>query len=160
MTRRRVRVDEDEQRVCPVCGRVVPASRGDDKYCCGDAHELEYLRERVKEQDERIARMSRKKGPIQCLGQVRWSTCVQEWYLKDSYDAKRRAVELRKLGYVVAASTIGRMPFACEGDGGTAAWVKVTILTAVKDDGSGEAPPPPGVFVDGIRTNGNERRTR
>lgn len=132
---------------------MVPASRG-DAACCSNVCELKWLREQVKAKDERIERLSRKKGPVKCLGRVHWATCVQEWYLKETFDAKRRASELRKLGYEVRATAIGEMPVETADD---IEMVKVTILTAWHPE-QGPLAPAPGLFVDGIRPPGNGRR--
>jgi hypothetical protein len=79
---------------------------------------------------------------------VRWKTCVQEWYLKDSYDAKRRCKQLRKAGWKCVASSIGEIPIEVEGKPTLA---KVTILTAWKHPNDRRSYPPPSEFVDGLR---------
>ncbi|MCK5643239.1 MAG: hypothetical protein KAJ19_20690 [Gammaproteobacteria bacterium] len=141
MPRRAVEV---ENRVCKNCD--VELDEGGD-YCSSDC-ELQSLRKQV-------AKHGRKKGPIQCLGRVDWATCYQEWYLKDSYDAKRRANQLRKLGYGCSAQSIGEMPVDT-GDG--VPMVKVTILTIWRTHEGHALPPPPESFIDGIRTNGRTKR--
>lgn len=149
----RQRVEVGEERCCKNCDRVLGAIRHGE-FCNTDC-ELQYLRQQVREKDERLQRLARKKGPIQCLGRVHWRTCVQEWYLKDSYDAKRRANQLRKLGYFVQATSIGRMPIETEDDIET---TRVTILTAWREeDPNGPLPPPPAQFIDGLRTTNGGR---
>ena len=138
---------EVEDRVCVNCGQPVPPERGESDYC-KDECELEYLRQEVREQDERLQRLSRKKGPPKCMGRISWLTCFQEWYLKDSYDAKRRANQLRKEGYQVVAATIGEMPVRRNGQ---VELVKTTILTAWRETIDGLAPSDPE-FIDGLRT--------
>lgn len=150
MPRQAVEIDE---RACVNCGRTVPAERGGSDYC-KDECELEYLRQEVRDKDQRLQRLSRKKGPPKCLGRVNWATCLQEWYLKDSYDAKRRANQLRKLGYNVTAATVGLMPLDLQPE---QRYAKITILTAWKNLEERGDPPPAPEFIDGLRTNGNGR---
>jgi hypothetical protein len=143
---------EINESVCMNCGAEVPPERTGSDYC-KDECELEYLRQEVLEKEQRLQRLSRKKGPPKCLGRVGWLTCFQEWYLKDSYDAKRRANQLRKEGYQVAAATIGEMPVRRDGQ---VELVKVTILTAWREQSDGTYPPAPE-FIDGLRTTNGDR---
>lgn len=94
---------------------------------CSDKCENEALRAALAEERERVARLSRKKGEIKVLAQVKWNTCVQEWYPRDTYDAKRRAHQLRALGYTVNAKHLGEMPIS---NGSGIKMVHVTLLTA------------------------------
>lgn len=145
---------EINESICVNCGAEVPPERTGSDYC-KDECELEYLRQEVLEKGQRLQRLSRKKGSIRCLGSVVWRSCFQEWYLKDTYDAKRRANQLRKEGYQVAAATIGEMPVYI-GINEELERAKVTVLTAWREDDDGTVPPDPE-FIDGLRTTSGSR---
>jgi hypothetical protein len=114
---------------------------------CSERCELEALRAAVAEKDEKLARLSRKKGDIKSLVQVKWDTCIQEWYPRDTYDAKRRAHQLRGLGYTCIAKHIGQMPVDYGGRG--MKLVHVTLLTAWHEK---KAPAPPVTeIIEGLR---------
>lgn len=151
MSSKKKRVELDGETTCPECGHLVPASRAGSE-CCSDECELKHLRKEVRDKDLRIEQLRRKKGPIQCLGQVKWATCLQEFYLQETYDAKRRANQLRKLGWICTATSIGEVPVMDSGKIKLIA--KVTILMAWPGDASiKDSVPPPGKFIDGLRRN-------
>lgn len=121
------------------------------KFCSQDC-EIKFLRSKLSDADRKLARRKEEKQrPIQCLGRVEWKWCCQEWYLKDSYDAKRRACELRHQGFECSAKSVGEMPLD-DGHG----WiriVKVTVLTAhCQTDAKGDTwyPPEPAELVAGL----------
>lgn len=133
------------KRTCLNCGRKVAH---DSPAHCSESCELEYLRKQVKEKDKRLQQLSRKKGPVKCLGRVEWLRCTQEWYFKDSYDAKRRANELRKLGYGCSAQSIGEIPVD---NGEDVPMVGITLLTIWETHCDLPKPPLPEKFIDGLR---------
>lgn len=140
---------------CIHCGNK--AARSGSEYC-SSACEIEALKAGIAARDERLARLTREREP-ECLGQVRWALCVQEWYTRDSYDAKRRANELRKAGFTVEAKHFGEMPVV--NGNGERKMIHVTILTAWSDDGELNVPTPKSVggliTADEARLNNKER---
>jgi hypothetical protein len=137
---KRVPAKRKEKSACPVCGK--PTTGGE--YCSSDC-EVKMLRQQVVEQQERLDRAKRKKDPVRCYGRVIWATCVQEWYSKSSFDAKRRALELRALGFDCAAQSIGKMPLNING---TRADVTMTVVTCPLIE-KGKIPPKPEM-VNGL----------
>lgn len=132
---------------CRECGR--PTTGG--AYCSSEC-ELKILRKQVAEQSERLARVNRKKDPVQCYGRVHWETCVQEWYTKSSYDAKRRTAELRALGYECSAQCIGKMP-VMKSDGMVGVLMTIVTCHLLKPDGCGYTAmklPPDPAYAEGI----------
>lgn len=108
----------EENIVCLVCGKPIPEDRSGQ--CCSDSCEVLYLRERVQ-------KLEKPKG-IQCIGVIKLKTCIQELYLTETYDAKRRACQLRKLGYEVIAKCNGDLPVAVSD--GQVTLKPVTVLFA------------------------------
>ena len=129
---------------CKVCEKEVSAGR--TVYCSDDCELLD-LRRKSQLREQKFQEAQESQEPLKCLGRVQWSTCAQEWYLKDSYDAKRRACELRKMGFIVEAKSIGEIPIRRKG---LAKLARVTILTAWSEDAS-VLPPPPPRLVDGFQ---------
>lgn len=104
------------------------AAKG-SKYCSPTC-EIADLKNAIAERDDKLARLTHEREP-ECLAQVRWSGCIQEWYTRDSYDAKRRANELRKQNFEVEAKHIGQMRVLV---GANYELIHVTILTAWSTD--------------------------
>jgi endogenous inhibitor of DNA gyrase (YacG/DUF329 family) len=113
---------------CPVCGALMVERA---EYCSTKC-EIKALKAQVSEKEKIVKVISRKGG--RCIGRVEWSDCIQEWYLKDSYDAKRRAHALRLFGYTCEAHHCGRMPFKTKT--GKIQLRHVTILTAWSETGA------------------------
>lgn len=122
---------------CARCGANIEAGGEDKSVYCSSECEIEALREQLDRVSERQARGRAKKTKLNCLALVTWSTCRQEWYPRDSYDAKRRAHELRGQGYTVSAKHIGQMPVR---HGKSTRMVEVTLLTALKRHDTDEFP--------------------
>jgi len=77
--------------------------------------------------------------------------CCQEWYLEGTYDAKRRATELRHLGFEVNTKSVGEVPL----DNGKEEIVvaKMTVLTVTyRENERGEllVPPEPSRIAAGL----------
>lgn len=131
------------------CKRCNLACDGD--FCSKDC-EVKYLRSKLTTANKRVARKRRAESrTVQCLGRVEWERCCQEWYLKETFDVKRRACDLRHKGFEVSVQTIGEMPLE-DGNGG-ARLEKVTILTAhYRENEKGEllVPPEPATIIEGL----------
>jgi len=131
---------------CAVCGKKTTTGQA---YCSKDC-ELDFLKSELQKRDERLSRLTNPNKPVKCYGRIDWKLCVQEWYTKSSYDAKRRAYKLRKLGFVCDAKSIGDMPVQ-NGESGAES-VKMTVLTChLKKGAKGlEAPPKPEIVEEGL----------
>jgi hypothetical protein len=125
---------ENKNVSCRVYNTLVKGNRKGSSEC-----ELKHLR----------GALIKSKGLVEldCLARVDWAHCIQEWYLKDSYDAKRRAHQLRALGFLCEAKNVGAIPLKFESG---IELVKVTILTAWREDGLREQPPVPLRYMDGL----------
>lgn len=130
----------EKMATCSHCKKN--ATRKGSEYCSPGC-EIAALKEQLAERDEKLA-LSRRDRSAQCLGQVKWSECIQEWYVRDSYDAKRRANELRKLGFTVAAKHLGEMPISTPKG---SRLTHVTVLTAWGGDGAKLTEPD---FIEGL----------
>lgn len=132
---------------CKFCNRSC-----DGKYC-SESCEISHLRSRLSTADKKIARHEEKRQRgAQCLARVEWEWCCQEWYLKDTYDAKRRACELRHKGFECSAKSVGEMPLD-DGKGGITI-AKVTVVTIhYRENEKGEIliPPKPTELIGGLR---------
>lgn len=146
---KRVPAKRKKKPLCLECGKP---TTGGAAYCSSEC-ELKALRTKVVEQEERLARIKRKKDPVKCYGRVVWATCVQEWYTKASFDAKRRALELRALGFECTAQSIGNMPILHDG---ASAEVKMTVVTCAYS-GDKNVPPQPEM-IDGLAIDSSRRR--
>jgi hypothetical protein len=96
----------------------------------------------MEDNTERLAPEPPKRGRprefrLHCLAQVKWTTCVQEWYPRDTYDAKRRAHQLRGFGYQCEAKHVGKMPVVTRTG---RKLIEVTLLTAWSDQEGAELP--------------------
>lgn len=131
---------------CKFCNRSCSG-----KYCSENC-EISHLRSRLSAADKKIARHEEEKQRgTQCLARVEWEWCCQEWYLKNTYDAKRRACELRHKGFECSAKSVGEMPLD-DGKGGVTI-AKVTVMTArylENDRGEILIPPEPAEIIRGL----------
>jgi hypothetical protein len=114
---------------------------------CSDECELKYLRQQTRRREESLKSAQEQMAPLECLGRVDWDICAQEWYLKDSYDAKRRACVLRKLGFHCGAKSIGEIPVI--GKNGPK-MTRVTVLTIWGEGFVRPLPPWPPKIVQGL----------
>lgn len=122
------------KEICGVCGT---ATVRPGHSTCSEKCEIVELRDKLQVKSERLARGRERRPALHCLAQVVWSTCLQEWYPRDSYDAKRRAHELRGAGYICIAKHVGQMPIRY---GNGMRLIQVTLLTAWRRDGSAAIP--------------------
>lgn len=139
---------DEQQGLCKVCNNPLANGQVDT---CSDACEIAFLKSKLAEKDEKLDRLTRKNKPERCYGRVVWSTCVQEWYSQRSFDAKRRAQALRKLGFNCDVKGLGPMPIL---NGAGEELVKMTVLTChlkVNEEGEPEAPPEPEQIVKGLQ---------
>lgn len=134
----------EKKQSCLSCGGEVV----DGATFCSPTCEVTHLKRQIAEKDEKLARLSNRKGPVSCLGRVDWSTCCQEWYTKASYDAKRRTIELRKLGFECSAHVVGEMPVEKDD---AIVMTKMTIVTCNYHEENGDVKMPPNPpFVNGL----------
>lgn len=139
---------------CKRCGRK-PGKDPVDGYCSKDCR-ITDLEGKLEESNSRLDGVKRR-GPedIECLARIDWEWCSQEWYLKETFDAKRRCCQLRHLGFKCSAKSVGAMPIE------TVAGVKmrkVTILTAIffeNESGDIAVPPDPPKIIDGLKAENN-----
>jgi len=130
---------------CQFCGKPLPSNAANG--CCNKDCKINLLKSEL---TEAHTKLSSGKGPIKCLARINWARCAQEWYLKDSYDAKRRCCTLRHQGFTCSAQTVGAMPIVVDGE---TRMLNVTVLTAFfTRDEKGEllTPPDPPQIVDGL----------
>jgi hypothetical protein len=127
--------------VCPVCKAEIADPSAE---YCSTKCEIAGLKNEVSAKEREVTKVLGRKGG-RCIGRVDWSHCAQEWFLKDTYDAKRRAHALRLLGYTCEAKHVGRMPTKTKT--GKTQLRQVTILTIWSDTGA-QLPPTPEWFDD------------
>lgn len=97
-----------------------------------------------------LAKKNRNDSDPYCFGRVEWGTCVQELYSTSSYDAKKRASDLRKQGFVCEATRITSVPvFSTEHN--KVVNENMTLLTCVnKGKKYDEVAPKPTFWEDGL----------
>lgn len=130
---------------CKYCGLEISHGEYCSSYC-----EISDLKDLLAEKEKRILTMRGKRGEKECLGRVEWGTCCQEVYTKRSYDARRRAGELRKMGFKCRVILGGDMPILVDGK---IKYEKVSIVTCdfrLEPDGTYTPPPKPDKIIDGV----------
>lgn len=114
---------------CVYCGKSVDV---EGAFCDRDCR-IAYL------ENELAKRRQPKKPKIPiCYGRFKISSTIFELYATSSYDAKRRAHELRSVGYECNATKIGKVLFLLPK--GKKALIDVTVVTCIY---SGKEPPEP-----------------
>jgi hypothetical protein len=136
-----------EKQTCPVCGGDLV----DGATFCSPACEIAFLKRSLAEKDERIANLATRgsKGPVKCYGRIEFGTCVLELYTKASFDAKRRAQELRKSKFDCWAHVLDRMPIL-NGDGTTVDTKMTALICAIRVEGDRRVSPPEPTMVEGL----------
>jgi hypothetical protein len=132
--------EKEEIKLCKQCKEEVPRGRGSD--FCSSECEIAYLKGLVLNQNERLDSFARKSHPPVCISRAEFARSVQELYTSKSYGAKRRAVQLRKLGFECAAIGAGKL---VDSEGSE---LRVAALNIVKREQDGEyvSPPRPESF--------------
>lgn len=138
---------EEKRTNCVICDKSL--SKGQTEVC-SDACEIVLLKGELAKKDEKLERVASKDKPAKCYGRIVWAACVQEWYKRRTFDAKRRAVFLKKQGYECSAKTIGEVPIVTES--GIVEQVGMTLLTCRFKEANGQmfVPPEPAEFAGGL----------
>lgn len=125
---------------CKFCGEPTDKK---DSYCSPDC-EIAFLKGELSKKN------GRKDSEPRCYGRVEWGTCVQELYSTTSYDAKKRASDLRNLGFTCEAARISKVPiFSAEHK--AVVNEQMTVLTCFnKGKKHEEVAPEPTSWNDGL----------
>lgn len=127
-------------RTCKFCGKPTDKKGG---FCSSDC-EIAFLRRELTKKDER------KNSEPRCYGRIEWGTCVQELYSTSSFDAKKRASDLRKLGFICEATRIKEAPIFSTKHNGIVN-EQMTILTCFNGgDKYDVIAPPPATWENGL----------
>jgi len=150
-------IDNDEVEImdtvqCIQCAKEFEPSDPNDQFCSVKC-EIEYLRSENSKLMRKVARKNGEPQKLDCYGVVTWGTCTQEFYKTETFDAKRRATELKHLGFETIARKVGPMPIVNGSD--STELVEMTVLTCYNKEGDESLPPIPKNMIPGLEIEGS-----